>query len=115
MLPDITGVNCEIVPTTTPIPMPCDSDPCQNDGTCLDVDLETFNCTCEENYYGEVCEVFCEPLDDCDGHYECDDQGNEVRNILLNGLTKKRKQYSSENRVTFADVGSCRSKIIVLI
>ena len=33
----------------------CESDPCQNNGTCFDY-LEYYNCTCPEGFTGEFCE-----------------------------------------------------------
>jgi hypothetical protein len=35
---------------------PCDQLPCKNDGTCENVDKETFKCSCHQNWTGETCE-----------------------------------------------------------
>ena len=40
----------------------CDSQPCQNGGTCLN-DKGVFTCQCPFGFYGEVCE---NPVDNCD-------------------------------------------------
>ena len=34
----------------------CASDPCQNDGTCVD-QVDSFMCRCQEGYVGDVCEL----------------------------------------------------------
>ena len=33
----------------------CLSDPCFNNGTCID-DINRFNCTCDDGYNGTLCE-----------------------------------------------------------
>ena len=34
----------------------CASDPCQNDGTCID-QVAGFECECADGYEGDVCEI----------------------------------------------------------
>ena len=34
---------------------PCDSSPCENNGTCENVE-DNFKCTCTEHYEGDTCE-----------------------------------------------------------
>ncbi|CAH1774354.1 unnamed protein product, partial [Owenia fusiformis] len=60
------GDRCEI---ETDVDM-CDPNPCQNNGTCYS-ENDTFNCTCEDNYFGKTCSTYCEPRDNCSGHYTC--------------------------------------------
>ena len=37
--------------------LPCSSNPCQNGGNCVDdVVNKTYNCTCEDPFYGKDCE-----------------------------------------------------------
>lgn len=36
----------------------------------------SYRVTCQPNYYGEQCNVFCRPRDDVYGHYTCSEQGN---------------------------------------
>ena len=50
-------------PTTQPPPNPCDSAPCQNDGTCSVASTEEFFCECSVPYKGVVCE---ERIDYCE-------------------------------------------------
>ena len=47
LCPDgFTGTNCE-----TEID-PCDSNPCENDGTCIKLSFMLYNCTCAPGYTG---------------------------------------------------------------
>ncbi len=46
---DTIGMNNETDPNQ------CDSDPCQNGGTCID-DLNFFTCECPNGVTGPVCE-----------------------------------------------------------
>ena len=34
----------------------CVSSPCDNGGTCVDVNVDTFVCACRNGYYGETCQ-----------------------------------------------------------
>ena len=34
----------------------CASSPCDNEGTCIDVNIDTFICACRDGYYGETCQ-----------------------------------------------------------
>ena len=34
----------------------CASSPCSNEGTCVDVNVDTFVCACRDGYYGETCQ-----------------------------------------------------------
>ena len=36
----------------------CDSDPCQNGGTCTDL-IDDFNCSCVTGFVGNTCEMDC--------------------------------------------------------
>lgn len=38
-------------------PGPCESDPCQNGGTCESTEEGGFECVCEEGWTGDVCDV----------------------------------------------------------
>lgn len=44
----------------------------------------SFQVTCNTNYYGQHCAVFCEPQDDVLGHYGCDSNGDR---FCLEGWT----------------------------
>ena len=47
---------------------PCDSEPCQNDGMCLDMGNGTFACSCQEGFRGETCQemdTICDILTPC--------------------------------------------------
>ena len=33
----------------------CTSSPCDNGGTCIDVNVDTFICTCRDGYFGVAC------------------------------------------------------------
>ena len=35
----------------------CSNDPCQNEGNCSTLELNTFSCQCMPGYTGEVCET----------------------------------------------------------
>eukprot|EP00057_Strongylocentrotus_purpuratus_P013766 XP_011668240.1 PREDICTED: delta-like protein A [Strongylocentrotus purpuratus] len=35
--------------------IPCNSNPCMNGGTCLDIDESSLNCTCTPGYMGSTC------------------------------------------------------------
>ncbi|CAH1802514.1 unnamed protein product [Owenia fusiformis] len=72
----------------------CASQPCRNGGTCTQsiggytcsccqnfegTNCESFVQRCPPNYYGQRCEGYCLPQNDCDGHFTCDCQtGNRV-------------------------------------
>lgn len=34
----------------------CNSDPCQNDGTCVD-QVDGFMCQCQDGYAGDMCDI----------------------------------------------------------
>ena len=34
----------------------CASSPCDNEGTCVDVNVDTFVCMCRDGYFGETCQ-----------------------------------------------------------
>ena len=36
--------------------MPCSKYPCQNGGSCVDLDPINYKCFCKTNYYGYNCE-----------------------------------------------------------
>ena len=36
--------------------MPCSKYPCQNGGSCVDLDPVNYKCFCKTNYYGYNCE-----------------------------------------------------------
>ena len=38
------------------LPEPCDSDPCLNGGTCMDLSDTEFTCFCPPGFFGEICE-----------------------------------------------------------
>ena len=44
----------DILPFLFPDPIPCRSEPCQNNATCNNTD-GGFNCTCALGYYGDLC------------------------------------------------------------
>jgi hypothetical protein len=47
---------------------PCDSEPCENEGMCLDLGNGTFACSCQEGFRGDTCqemETICDILDPC--------------------------------------------------
>jgi len=62
---------------------PCDSEPCENEGMCLDLGNGTFACSCQEGFRGDTCQemdTICEILTPCFNgggcsgnisHYEC--------------------------------------------
>ncbi|CAH1791161.1 unnamed protein product, partial [Owenia fusiformis] len=67
----------------------CASSPCKNGGTCNPkvggytcnccqnfegTDCETYIHRCPPGHYGHLCEIFCQPQNDCSGHYTCDCQ-----------------------------------------
>ena len=33
----------------------CDSSPCDNGATCVDVNVDTFNCVCRDGFFGVSC------------------------------------------------------------
>lgn len=43
-----------------------------------------YEVACSENYYGELCDIFCKGRNDSFGHYFCDEEGNIV---CLSGFT----------------------------
>ncbi|XP_060536860.1 cubilin [Cylas formicarius] len=53
-----SGTNCDI------LGKPCDSNPCQNGGTCQNVGL-SFRCACLTGFYGNVCQ---EQRESCGGN-----------------------------------------------
>ena len=60
-----------------------DTAPAQYNGVFGFGQLEVgFTVTCEDNYYGPDCDLFCEGRDDAQGHYTCD--GNGARVCLVN-------------------------------
>ena len=44
----------------------------------------SYEVSCSESYYGELCDNFCEGRNDSTGHYLCNDDGNIV---CLSGFT----------------------------
>ena len=34
----------------------CASSPCENGGSCIDVNVDTFVCMCRDGYYGDTCQ-----------------------------------------------------------
>ncbi|CAH1774353.1 unnamed protein product, partial [Owenia fusiformis] len=61
-----SGTNCEDI-----IDM-CNPNPCQNNAQCF-TEGNTFNCNCTDNFFNKTCGTYCEPRDDCGGHYTCDE------------------------------------------
>jgi hypothetical protein len=55
----------------------CYSDPCNNGGSCIDVE-NNFICSCQPGWYGELCnkEVIKCSLDTCSGNGKCEDKEN---------------------------------------
>ena len=55
----------------------CESDACQNNGTCSDV-IDGFTCECDDEYYGDVCEEFDNCfVQPCLNGGECDDLSDD--------------------------------------
>ncbi|EDO28822.1 predicted protein, partial [Nematostella vectensis] len=36
---------------------PCDSSPCKNNGTCVDVDVKGYRCACAQGFTGLDCDI----------------------------------------------------------
>ena len=79
--PGYYGLTCGMALTTSP--------QCPDDGatcTCPDElngpNCEIFEEPCLEFFYGDDCDVYCEPSDDCNGHFDCDTDGSK---ICMNG------------------------------
>lgn len=49
-------------PPPSPPPEPCDSNPCKNDGECVNIGYEDFECVCNCPFFGDTCEE-----DNCGG------------------------------------------------
>ena len=43
-------------PTLTERISKCESQPCQNEGTCIEDEIDGFHCTCSGKYQGKHCE-----------------------------------------------------------
>ena len=56
---------------------PCDPNLCQNGGTCVNISITTFECTCPEGYSGNTCGVDLTPCDPhpCGSAGTCTDLG----------------------------------------
>ena len=56
----------------------CSSDPCNNGGSCIDVDNH-FICNCPPGWYGAICdkEVIKCSSNPCSDNGECEDKENE--------------------------------------
>ena len=63
--------------------------------------------TCSEHYYGEFCNVLCEPRNDSHGHYICDSEGNIV---CLSGFMDPLNFCN-----TTCPVGMCKLCILLFI
>ena len=85
------GEKCENVGA----PVSCADNPCKNNATCAEATALGYACECPEGftgdrcqlpiepcsefYYGDDCSIFCEPHNDCTGHYTCSDTGTKVQ------------------------------------
>ena len=50
--------------------VPCDANPCQNGGTCLNTD-DRFDCICHDGFYGETCSFVKCDINPCDNGGLC--------------------------------------------
>ncbi|XP_071093658.1 fibropellin-1-like [Haliotis cracherodii] len=68
------GVDC---PTATTTDLPCDSNPCLNNGVCSNFG-GSFSCQCPAGYGGETCEIPPQPCDSgpCKNGGACTNQGS---------------------------------------
>lgn len=74
----------------------CESDPCFNGGTCLDM-LDGFHCECPPGFTASQCEVDineCEP-DPCQNGGTCADLTDSFKCICQSGYTGKLLPLSS--------------------
>ena len=44
-------------PTTLPPMLPCNTRPCRNGGTCINIGNMRYRCTCRSSYRGRNCEI----------------------------------------------------------
>lgn len=62
-------INCPLAaPTTVPPPVdPCESEPCQNGGTCVNNEDGTYKCECLTGWIGKNCDLrkYSESLWEC--------------------------------------------------
>ncbi|XP_068762183.1 ZP domain-containing protein-like [Montipora capricornis] len=61
-------------------PDPCDSDPCQNGGTCTNLGDNNFECECAPGFGGDICEEELDPCanNPCKNGGTCTDLGDSI-------------------------------------
>ncbi|KAL8625727.1 hypothetical protein ACOMHN_044002 [Nucella lapillus] len=70
--PGYTGDLCEVMVTTPSTTTTTTTTTPSTTTTTTTTSTTTAAVNCPQNYYGEDCSMYCYPVDDCTGHYDCD-------------------------------------------
>ncbi|GFR78033.1 collagen alpha-3(VI) chain [Elysia marginata] len=75
----------------------CESDPCQNGGTCKP-GIGVFTCVCPQGYIGERCEINCERNKDIAFVIDTSSLGDENFHLLLDYVSNVVKRISKDQQ-----------------
>ena len=75
----------------------CASDPCQNDGTCVD-STGTYDCICPNGFYGKNCQKDIDQCKnvECENNATCIGKDNGFDCICQEGFVGKKCQFNVE-------------------
>lgn len=114
--PNFTGKSCEI-----PNPSVCDSNPCKNNGKCVQLNQNSYECKCVGGFVGTHCERFNYCANASCGHGACVNGNQGYSCTCDNNFTGAKcdtcvKGYQGEHcneLVTFCSSNPCANGICI--